>query len=98
MSTNGIVQLALYVIVLLALVKPLGAYMAAVYEGRSRVVRIFAPVERVIYRLLGVREDDEMGWKAYALAFLLFNILGLLAVYLLQRLQGIIPSGPGAQH
>jgi K+-transporting ATPase ATPase A chain len=96
MISNGFMQLALYLIVLLALAKPLGAYMAAVYEGRSPINRVFAPAEHGLYRLLGVREDDEMGWKTYALAFLLFNILGLLAVYLLLRVQGFLPSGPGA--
>ncbi len=81
MTINGIAQLAIYMVVLLALVKPLGSYMAAVYEGTSRVTRVLAPVERWIYRLLGTREDEEMGWKTYALAFLLFNGLGLLVVY-----------------
>jgi K+-transporting ATPase ATPase A chain len=98
MSSNGLLQLALYVIVLLALVKPLGAYMAAVYEGRSVVNRVFGPVERVLYRLFGVHQDDEMSWKGYALAFLLFNILGLLAVYLLQRIQGFVSIGPNADY
>ena len=97
MSINGLLQLALYVFVLLALVKPLGAYMAAVYEGRSVANRIFGPVECSFYRLLGIREDDEMSWRGYALAFLLFNVLGLLAVYLLQRVQGVWSIGPGAQ-
>ena len=56
MSSNGFLQLALYVFLLLALVKPLGSYMAAIYEGRSVVNRIFAPFERALYRLFGVRE------------------------------------------
>ena len=72
--------------------------MAAVYEGRSRVTRALAPVERLIYRLLGTHEDDEMGWKTYTFAFLLFNAFGLLAVYLLQRIQGLVTFGPGAQY
>lgn len=97
MSMNAIVQLALFLVVLLLLVKPLGAYMAAVYEGRSVVNRMFSPVERLIYRVLGVREDDEMTWKTYALAFLVFNALGLLVVYALQRLQTALPLNQGAQ-
>lgn len=96
MSMNAIVQLALFVVVLLLLVKPLGAYMAAVYEGRSVVNRVFGPVERLIYRVMGVREDDEMGWKTYALAFLVFNALGLLVVYALQRLQMALPLNQNA--
>ena len=98
MTINGIAQLTIYMVVLLALAKPLGSYMASVYEGTSRVTRALAPVERWIYRLLGTREDEEMGWKTYAFAFLLFNGLGLLAVYLLQRIQGVISIGPAAQY
>ncbi len=98
MTIDGFLQLALYLLVLLALVKPLGAYMAAVYAGRSAANRLLAPLERGLYRLFGVREDDEMGWKTYAAAFLIFNILGLLAVYLLQRLQGSLPAGLAGQN
>ena len=98
MTINGIAQLAIYMVVLLALAKPLGSYMASVYEGTSRVTRALAPVERWIYRLLGTREDEEMGWKTYTFAFLIFNGLGLLAVYLLQRIQGAISIGPAAQY
>ena len=50
--------------------------------------RVFGPLERLLYRLFGTHETDEMGWKRYAVAMLLFNGLGLLAVYALQRLQG----------
>ena len=98
MTINGIAQLTVYMVVLLALAKPLGAYMASVYEGTSRVTRALAPVENWIYRLLGTREDDEMGWKTYAFAFLIFNGLGLLVVYLLQRIQGVLSIGPAAQY
>ena len=73
MTINGIAQLALYLVVLLALAKPLGSYMASVYEGTSRATRALAPMERWIYRLLGTPEDAEMGWKTYAFAFLIFN-------------------------
>ena len=97
MSPNSIVQLILYIVVLLLLVKPLGTYMAAVYEGRSMVNRVFGPVERLMYRLFGVRADDEMNWKTYALAFLVFNALGLLVVYLLQRVQTSLPLNQGTQ-
>jgi potassium-transporting ATPase potassium-binding subunit len=95
MTTNGMLQLALYLVVLLALAKPLGAYMARVYEGRRLALdRPLGWLERLIYRMCGVRAGDEMGWKAYALAMLLFNFLGFLAVYLLQRLQGVLPMNP----
>ncbi len=95
MTTNGVLQLVLYVVVLVALAKPLGGYMARVYEGRRLALdRVLGWLERLIYRLCGVRSDEEMGWKAYAVAMLLFNFLGFLAVYLLQRLQGVLPLNP----
>jgi K+-transporting ATPase ATPase A chain len=94
----GLLQIGLYLVVLLALVKPLGAYMARVYEGRPLfgLERVIGPVERLIYRLGGVRPEDEMNWRAYAVAVLLFNLLGLLAVYLMLRLQGVLPLNPQA--
>lgn len=95
MTANGYLQLAIYVVVLLALVKPLGWYMARVYEGQNvGLNRLLAPVERLIYRVCGVRPDAEMNWKTYALAMLLFNFAGLLVVYALQRLQGFLPLNP----
>ncbi|MEP7290491.1 MAG: potassium-transporting ATPase subunit KdpA, partial [Chloroflexota bacterium] len=97
MSVNSLLQLVIFLVVLLALVKPLGSYMANVYEGRSVVNRVFAPLERFLYRLFGVREDDEMNWKTYALAFLVFNAIGLLVVYFLQRVQTSLPLNQGTQ-
>ena len=98
MTINGIAQLAIYMVVLLALAKPLGSYISSIYEGTSRVTRTLAPVERRLYRLLDTREDEEMGWKTYTFAFLIFNGLGLVAVYLLQRIQGAVSFGPAAQY
>jgi K+-transporting ATPase ATPase A chain len=95
MTANGAIQLGLYLVVLLALAKPLGAYMARVYEHRPiGLDRVFGWLERFIYRLIGVRPDAEMGWKTYATAMLTFNFVGLLAVYLLQRIQGLLPLNP----
>jgi K+-transporting ATPase ATPase A chain len=92
---QDVVQIALYLAVLLALVKPLGWYMAEVYQGRPILLeRILGPLERWIYRLGGVRRNEEMSWKAYAMATLLFNLAGLLILYFLQRLQGVLPLNP----
>lgn len=95
MMLNGYVQIGLFFAVLLAMVKPLGWYMARVYEGESvGLEKILGPIERLIYRLGGVYPEEEMTWKVYALAMLLFNAFGMLAVYALQRLQGWLPLNP----
>ncbi|MDZ7621165.1 MAG: potassium-transporting ATPase subunit KdpA, partial [Candidatus Competibacteraceae bacterium] len=95
MTAHAWLLLGLYLLVLLALVKPLGIYIAEVMEGRSTgALRLGSPIEAVIYRLCGVRKDEEMGWLHYALAILLFNGLGVLAVYALQRLQLWLPLNP----
>jgi len=95
MTANAIAQLVLYLVVLLLLVKPLGAYMARVYEGKPLILdRPLGPLERGIYRLAGIRPDEEMGWKTYAVTMLLFNLVGVLLLYALQRLQGLFPLNP----
>jgi len=88
-------QLIFYMVVLLALAKPLGTFMANVYEGKPTFLDpLLAPVERFTYRLAGVQADQDMDWKLYALTVLLFNVLGLLVVYGLQRLQSFLPLNP----
>ena len=95
MTANGALQLVLYLVVLIGLAKPLGAYMARVYEGRPfGLDRALGWLERLIYRFCGVRPETEMGWKVYAAGFLTFNLAGLLAVYFLQRFQGVLPLNP----
>ncbi len=93
MSTHAWILLGLYLTVLLPTVKPLGSYMAHVMEGRFR---LGSKIESPLYRLCGVRQDEEMGWLQYAFAILLFNFLGVLAVYALQRLQVFLPLNPQA--
>ncbi len=97
MTANGYLQFAFYFIVLIALAKPLGWYMARVYEGQPiGLDRVLGPIERLIYRLCGIKDGEEMDWKTYAVAMLVFNLLGLLVVYLLQRLQAALPLNPQA--
>src|SRR5450631_4422186 len=97
MNTSGWLQIALYVVVLLALAKPLGAYMAAVYEGRAvRAQRVGGWLERLVYRGAGVDPAKDMHWVDYALAMLWFNLIGGLAVYALQRAQQWLPLNPQA--
>jgi len=94
-SLGSIIQATVYMGVLLALAKPLGTYMARVYERKPiGIDRALGPVERLIYRLGGIRPDQEMTWKTYAFAVMLFNALGILAVYALARLQGHLPLNP----
>jgi len=94
MTANGLLQIVLYVVVLLALAKPLGAYMAVSTRTAVLPRRALGWLERLIYRGAGVRPAEEMGWKTYAASMLIFNLFGLLAVYLLQRLQGVLPLNP----
>ncbi len=94
MTPHAWLLLGLYLLVLLVLVKPLGTYIANVVEGRSWVLRVGNPLESVLYRLCGIRQDEEMGWRHYALALLLFSLIGLLVVYGLQRFQLWLPLNP----
>ena len=69
--------------------------MAKVYQGeRTFLDPVLKPVERLVYRLAGVKGDHEMDWKKYALVVMVFNVLGLLVVYAVQRLQGFLPLNP----
>jgi potassium-transporting ATPase potassium-binding subunit len=95
MTANDYLQLVLFLAAMLLLVKPLGAYMALVFaEAPNRVTRLGAGVEKVIYKLCGIRAEEDMTWRRYALAMLVFNIAGLLVVYLLQRVQQWLPLNP----
>src|SRR6266516_766086 len=97
MNTAGWLQVGLYVVVLLLLAKPLGAYMAAVYEGRATgAQRLGGPVERLIYRGAGVDPAEDMHWTRYAMAMLWFNLISAVVVYALQRLQPWLPLNPMA--
>ncbi len=95
MTSNSYFQIIVYIVTLLALAKPLGWYMARVYEGESvGLNRLLAPIETLIYRLSGVNPNEEMRWTDYAVSFLIFNLLGVLAVFALQRLQAYLPFNP----
>ena len=95
MTINGIIQIGLYFFVLLVLVKPFGSYMAKVYQGEPFWAnRILGPVERLFYRMFGIRPEDEMSWKTYAGAALVFKLACFFLLYLILRLQGILPLNP----
>ncbi len=89
MNWNNFIQAAIFLTVLVLFVKPLGIYMARIYEGKPAGLNVcFGWLEKLVYRLSGVRPEQGMSWKTYAVAVLLFNILGIVVVYVLQRFQG----------
>jgi len=95
MTFNSLLQGGLYVVLLILLAWPLGSFMARLYEGKRTLLDgVLGPIERLLYRLSGVRPEVEMRWTAYAGAMLVFNLLGFLAVYALQRLQHLLPLNP----
>ncbi len=94
MSAMGWLQLALYLLVLVLSVKPLGHYMAGVFDGSGAVTHWLGPLERGLYRLCRIDAAAAMTWRQYAAAMLLFNALGALLVYALQRLQAHLPWNP----
>jgi K+-transporting ATPase ATPase A chain len=97
MTFNGWLQILLFLAVVLALTKPLGIFMTHVFTGeRTFLHPVLRPVERLIYKLTGVREEREMRWTEYAVAMLLFSLVSMLALYLIQRLQGFLPLNPQA--
>jgi potassium-transporting ATPase potassium-binding subunit len=95
MTPGSIAFIAVFLLLLLAAVKPVGLYIANVMEGRPIwAVRVGARLEALIYRLSGIDPTVQMGWKKYAIALILFNALGALMIYGLQRLQAWLPFNP----
>ncbi len=95
MSANGWLQFGLYCLVLLATVRPVGAYLARVFEGeRTWLDPVLRPIERLIYRLSGVNASEEMNWREYAFAMLGFSAVSLFVTYLIERLQAHLPFNP----
>jgi K+-transporting ATPase ATPase A chain len=95
MTANGILQLALFFGIILVLTKPMGRYMARVFQGeRSLLTPVLRPVERVFYKLFGVKEDEDMKWTTYSFSLLMFSLVGLVLTYALLRLQGHLPLNP----
>ena len=98
MTINGWLQIAFYMLVLTALVVPLGRFMASVFEGeRTFLSPVLRPVESALYRISGVDETREQGWLTYTVAMLLFNAAGFIAIYGLLRLQAFLPLNPADQ-
>jgi K+-transporting ATPase ATPase A chain len=88
-------QTGLFFVVLLALVKPLGSFMAKVFQGeRTFLSPVLAPCERLIYRISGVKPEEEMGWKRYAGSVLLFNLALLVSLFVMLMTQHLLPLNP----
>lgn len=84
-----------YLIVLVVLAVPLGFYINKVMNGKKVFLsRILEPCENFIYRVLHVKKDEEMSWKKYLVSVLIFSGFGLVFVFLLQMLQGVLPGNP----
>lgn len=95
MSANGWLQFALYSVVLLLLVKPVGIYLSRVLEGeRTWLDPVLRPIERLLYRLCGIKADHEMNWREYAFAMLGFSAVTLVVTYAIERLQALLPWNP----
>ena len=97
MNTLSWLQFPLYIFVLLLLVKPLGSYMARVYQGEHTFLSpVIAPVEKALYRLAGINKESEMSWKTYAFSVLIFNLVGVIFLFILLRVQNLLPLNPQA--
>jgi K+-transporting ATPase ATPase A chain len=86
---------ALLLIILMILTAPTGRYIANVFNGETTLLTpLLLPIEERLYRLVGVNDGEEMPWRTYARALLIFNAFGLISVFLIQELQGILPLNP----
>ena len=95
MTLLGIAQIVIFFALLVAITKPVGTFMYRVFEGeRTFLHPVFRPLERVIYWLGGVREDEEQSWIKYSASMISLSVFSFLFVYLLQRLQGHLPLNP----
>src|ERR1700722_2358178 len=95
MTANGVLQIAVFFVLILAFAKPMGAFMTKVFSGeRTFLHPVLRPLEKVCYMLCGVKENVDQRWTQYAGSMLAFSIFSFLILYLLQRLQGVLPLNP----
>ena len=98
MTFNGWLQIVLFAVLVVLLTKPFGGYMTRVFTGERTLLRpVLRPIEIGIYRICGVREDQEQHWVDYAVAMLAFSFAGFVTMYGIQRLQGVLPLNPQGQ-
>jgi potassium-transporting ATPase potassium-binding subunit len=95
MTVNGWLQIAVFLALILAVTKPMGVYMARVFNReRTFMDPVLRPIERLLYRVTRVDENHEMRWTEYAVAMLLFSVIPMLLLYLIERVQGFLPFNP----
>src|SRR6202167_3967932 len=95
MTSTGLLQIFLFFLIILALTKPIGAFMARLFEGeRTFLHPVVRPLERLVYKMSCVDESAEQHWTHYAGSLLAFSLSGILLTYLIQRIQGILPFNP----
>ncbi|MGF7174915.1 K+-transporting ATPase A subunit [Azospirillum doebereinerae] len=97
MTVNGWIQILVFIALVVALTRPLGGFMTGVFNGeRNFLSPVFGPVEHGLYRVAGVNAKAEQHWVTYAVSMLLFSLAGMLLLYVLQRLQAVLPLNPQA--
>src|SRR6476646_9834880 len=95
MTINGWLQIGLFLVLIFMVTKPLGVFMARVFNREKTFMDpVLRPIERLLYRVTGVDENHEMRWTEYAIAMLLFSVVSMIALYFIQRLQGVLPFNP----
>jgi K+-transporting ATPase ATPase A chain len=95
MTLWGWAQITIFFVILVLITKPLGSFISLVFEGRENFLTpVVGPLERFLYRLTGINPDEEMDWKTYLVAMLLFSMVGVAFLYLLLRMQGVFPLNP----
>ncbi len=98
MNAAGILQIVVVLILLTALAIPLGRYMARVYQGeRTFASIVLGPIERGLYKLCGIKPEQEQHWTSYAFAVLAFSLVGILVMYGVMRIQDLLPLNPAGQ-
>src|ERR1700674_1599096 len=95
MSANGWFQIGFFLLVIFLITKPLGMFLARVFSGEKTFLdRVLRPIEKLIYRLTGINEKHEMRWTEYAIAMLLFSGVSMALLYLIERVQKVLPLNP----
>ena len=95
MTANGWIQIVVFLVLILAVTKPMGVFLTRVFNReRTFMDPVLRPIERMLYRVTGVDENHEMRWTEYAFAMLLFSVVSMLLLYLMERVQGFLPLNP----